>query len=40
LESIEVARSHNKNQLKADYFVDDLADAILLVQLDALALLV
>jgi hypothetical protein len=37
---MEVVSWHNKNQLKADYFVNDLADAILLDQLDALALLV
>ncbi len=40
LESVEVAHWHNKNQLKANYFVNDLADAILLVQLDAIALLI
>ncbi len=37
---MEVASQHNKNQLKADYFIDDLADVILLDQLDTLALLV
>jgi hypothetical protein len=37
---VEVASRHDKNQLEADYFVNNLADAILLDQLDALALLV
>ena len=37
---MEIASQHDKNQLEADYFVKDLADAILLDQLDALALLV
>jgi hypothetical protein len=36
---VEVASRHNKNQLKADYFIDDLTDGILLDRLDALALL-
>ncbi len=40
LESVEVACWDNKNQLKANNFFNNLADAILLVQLDALALLV
>ncbi len=37
---MEVASQHDKNQLEADHFVDNLADAILLDRLDALALLV
>ncbi len=37
---MEVASQHDKNQLEADYFFDNLADAIFLDQLDALTLLV
>jgi hypothetical protein len=37
---MEATSQHDKNQLKANYFVNNLADAILLDQLDALALLV
>jgi hypothetical protein len=37
---VEVMSQRDKNMLKADYFANNLADAVLLDQLDALALLV